>query len=69
MPFNKSDIQIDQKLENERSLHNGFGWREFDLFASLNVPKPVLARIMNVGSKNTIYDWLKKRKELLDNKT
>lgn len=66
MPFNKTEQDIRQKLEDERSAHNGFGWREFDLFARMKVPKPVIARLMNVGSKNTIYDWLDKRQRLLE---
>lgn len=66
MPFTPSTTTIKDKLEDERAIHNGFGWREFDLFASLKVPKPVIARLMNVGSKNTIYDWLEKRQRLIE---
>jgi hypothetical protein len=68
MPFKprtaEEYINIRDKLDSEKHLHRGFGYREFDIFADL-IPKTNIAKLMNVGSTNTIYDWLKKRRELL----
>lgn len=58
---------IRDKLDQEKHLHRGFGYREFDLFQhpDVRVPVTVQARLMNVGSTNTIYGWIEKRKQML----
>lgn len=66
MAFNQEEYRdIAEKLDREKDLHNGFDYRDFDMFVRKDTPKTVMKRLMGVGSTNTIYDWMRKREELL----
>lgn len=76
MPYKNKSIAeqggLRVKLDDERALHRGFGWREFDIFASTQVPgtrdkgipKTVIAALMGV-SPRTVYEWLRLRSVLV----
>lgn len=52
------------KLDNEAGLHNGFGYKQFDLFCRLNVPNTILARLMAVKTVDTIKNWKAYREQV-----
>jgi hypothetical protein len=68
MPFNNRPEydSIAEKLDAEKSLHRGYGWKDFDLWQhpDVHVPVTVQARLMRVAP-NTIYSWLSKREAYL----
>lgn len=48
---------IEIKLEDERRQHNGFGYKEFDLFCKLRLPNTVIAKLMNIKTVDTVKKW------------
>lgn len=54
---------IKVKLDAEAARHNNHPYSEFDLYCRLNVPRTVIARLMNVKATSTIEKW----QELRDN--
>jgi hypothetical protein len=55
---------IENKLDAEAALHNGFSYRHFELFQRLKIPKTIQGRLMNVH-RSTIEDWQRQQDKLL----
>lgn len=57
------DFGLPHWIDSGRYKQNGYGWKDFDLFCSLDLPDTVIAKIFNKTNK-TVKNWKQRRGSL-----
>lgn len=57
------DLGLPHWINAGRGNQNGYGWKDFDFFCTINMPDTVMGRVFNKSDK-TIKAWKAKRDEL-----